>query len=164
VIRKRTVSPYITTSEAAEFWREANHIPCIKLSNGRTITPRQLRQDFVGKPCQCCSKRMVDYSDDTITDIQAESEQRQWFVTDYQGKKRYTQMGPNKFCHPRCVTLDHKLPKSKYPQLMFEFENLQIWCAGCNMAKQNSLTYEFDLAKQSIKNRAKAAIDKIQNM
>jgi 5-methylcytosine-specific restriction endonuclease McrA len=155
---------YIDASDASELWSLSRKLPCIKLPNGRIVTPRELREDFIGKSCQCCNRVMADYSDDTITYAQSEAEKRGWFVTDHEGKKRYTKMGPNKFCAPHCVTLDHKLPKSKYPQLMFNFENLQIWCAGCNTAKLSSVTYEFELTRKEIQNRVKVAIAKIRNL
>lgn len=34
--------------------------------------------------------------------------------------------------------VDHIKPRSKYPKLALEFDNLQVLCAACNLGKSNS--------------------------
>jgi len=44
--------------------------------------------------------------------------------------------------HGIVIHVDHIKPRSKYPQLSLEFENLQLLCSDCNLGKSNK--YETD--------------------
>lgn len=33
------------------------------------------------------------------------------------------------------INVDHIKPRSSYPELALDFDNLQVLCAGCNLAK-----------------------------
>ena len=33
------------------------------------------------------------------------------------------------------INVDHIKPRSSYPELSLEFDNLQVLCAGCNLEK-----------------------------
>jgi 5-methylcytosine-specific restriction endonuclease McrA len=35
------------------------------------------------------------------------------------------------------IHIDHIKPRSKYPELELEFDNLQVLCATCNVKKSN---------------------------
>lgn len=45
--------------------------------------------------------------------------------------------------------VDHIKPKSKYPHLEYEFENLQILCRDCNMGKSNKHEDDFRTEKKT---------------
>ncbi|MDX2255226.1 MAG: HNH endonuclease signature motif containing protein [Pseudanabaenaceae cyanobacterium bins.39] len=42
-------------------------------------------------------------------------------------------------------TIDHKLPRSKYPWLSMSFENLWVICKECNREKSDKDWYEYEL-------------------
>ena len=39
--------------------------------------------------------------------------------------------------------VDHILPRSKHPELALEFDNMQVLCRDCNMAKSNTNTTDW---------------------
>lgn len=48
------------------------------------------------------------------------------------------------YMSPRYTTLDHILPKSHYPHLVLEYNNLQVICLRCNLNKGTSYTYDIE--------------------
>ena len=46
-------------------------------------------------------------------------------------------------CNEAGTHVDHVYPRSKYPHLTLELDNLQIMCAGCNIAKSNDVIVDF---------------------
>ena len=47
------------------------------------------------------------------------------------------------------LPVDHIKPRSKYPELELEFDNLQVLCRECNMGKSNK--YEDDYRESRCK-------------
>ena len=41
------------------------------------------------------------------------------------------------------IHVDHILPRSKHPELALEFDNMQVLCRDCNMAKSNTNTTDW---------------------
>jgi 5-methylcytosine-specific restriction endonuclease McrA len=41
------------------------------------------------------------------------------------------------------IHVDHIKPVSKFPELAFEFDNLQVLCADCNLGKSNRHEHDF---------------------
>jgi 5-methylcytosine-specific restriction endonuclease McrA len=39
--------------------------------------------------------------------------------------------------------IDHIYPRSKYPHLALDFNNLQVLCEECNIGKSNTLIHDF---------------------
>ena len=39
-------------------------------------------------------------------------------------------------------TVDHIMPKSKYPELTYEYSNLEVICRKCNISRSNDTFYE----------------------
>jgi 5-methylcytosine-specific restriction endonuclease McrA len=50
--------------------------------------------------------------------------------------------GRSKRKHGVVIHVDHIKPKSKYPELALEYNNLQLLCEDCNLGKSNK--YETD--------------------
>jgi 5-methylcytosine-specific restriction endonuclease McrA len=67
----------------------------------------------------------------------------EWLKLRYQALKKYgkTCMLCGEVKGP--VHVDHIKPRSKYPQLALDFDNLQILCVKCNLGKSNTDETDF---------------------
>ncbi|MFM7409059.1 MAG: HNH endonuclease [Cuspidothrix sp.] len=51
----------------------------------------------------------------------------------------------NKYREDNGRSIDHKLPRSQYPWLSLEFQNLWVICRNCNLEKGEMHWYEYEL-------------------
>lgn len=51
--------------------------------------------------------------------------------------------------------VDHIKPRSRFPHLQYDFENLQILCADCNLGKSNDDCIDYRKKKQCMTNQSK---------
>ena len=80
------------------------------------LPAKNIRSLGIGKPCACCGKPMT---------------QNKWSQTSVNGWLPEDGWWKN----PRNVTIDHRYPKSLFPELMFEPDNMELVCHKCNQDK-----------------------------
>lgn len=68
------------------------------------------------KPCACCGKTMT---------------RDKWSRTPINGWLQENGWWKN----PRNVNIDHRYPKSLFPELMFDLDNMELICHACNQDK-----------------------------
>lgn len=54
------------------------------------------------------------------------------------------------------ASIDHIKPKSKYPELIFEYSNLEVICLTCNNEKRDDTFYELKRVATAMEARRKA--------
>lgn len=75
-----------------------------------------IRQYGLGKPCACCGKKMT-------RDKWSRIPKNGWLQENGWWK------------NPRNVNIDHRYPKSLFPELMFDLDNMDLICHACNQNK-----------------------------
>jgi hypothetical protein len=75
-----------------------------------------IREYGRGKPCACCGKTMT---------------RDKWSLIPMNGWLQEDGWWKN----PRNVTIDHRYPKSLFPELMFDPDNMELMCHACNQDK-----------------------------
>jgi hypothetical protein len=128
-------------NEIADVWEAGQHQKLIDHPQHGWISPNQYRAEYKGKPCTYCGKIMVHGRDYHCTTSKQEAIKRGYEYTDEQGNKMINQAG-NTYFHPNYVTLDHKLNKARFPEKMFDYDNLQIICWQCNIKKSDNNSFE----------------------
>lgn len=68
---------------------------------------------------------------------------REWKVLRYRALRTYGRICM--LCHSTSgpMHVDHIKPRSKYPELTFDFNNLQILCESCNQGKSDKYEDDF---------------------
>lgn len=80
------------------------------------IPAKNIRQYGLGKPCSCCGKTMT---------------RDKWSKTPINGWLQKDGWWKN----PCDVTIDHRYPKSLFPELIFDLDNMELICFRCNQDK-----------------------------
>lgn len=84
------------------------------------LPARELRRYGSGKPCACCGKIMT-YAQRSSTPVDGWLQEDGW--------------EDGWWKNPRNVTIDHRYPKSLFPDLMFDINNMELICHRCNQDK-----------------------------
>ncbi|PZD71831.1 hypothetical protein C1752_04540 [Acaryochloris thomasi RCC1774] len=110
---------------------DLNSVTILK-PDGSYTSGCQLLNDAHLAPCPCCGKTM--------------------HRTKYLTKRE-------RLTIPRAdrATIDHVLPKSKYPHLAFTYSNLRAICQGCNSKRGNNTFHESEQLLTQMKKRLAAA-------
>lgn len=94
------------------------------------------RQDFVGKKKK--RKKKVRFKKSSSKDFY---KSREWYELRYRVLRVYKAKcmccGRSPQEHGISVHVDHIKPRSKYPKLELNFDNMQVLCAACNLGKSN---------------------------
>lgn len=98
-----------------EYWTEYS---CGRIEVEGLLPADDLREYGKGKLCPCCSKRMVRESFSKLP------------------VKGWLKSG-DKWVHPEQVTIDHRYPKSTFPERMFDPDNFELVCYKCNKEKSD---------------------------
>ena len=126
--------------EIADLWNYNQHLRVISHPQHGLISPNNYRAKYKGKPCPYCGQKM-GHGEDFYTFFQEQAIRRGYEYVDKWGNKKINQAGRQWF-HPHYVTLDHKLNKARFPERMFEHDNLQVICWRCNHEKGDDNAFD----------------------
>ncbi|MGK7918661.1 MAG: HNH endonuclease [Trichodesmium sp.] len=129
-------------SEIQDMWDRHRTIPCIKHPTEGLITPNKYRANKRFKPCPYCGKKMV-HGKQYSTKSKTEARRRGYEYKRADGKLDINQAGSLYF-HQNYVTIDHKLNKARFPEKMFDYDNLEAICWRCNNEKSDNLIFELE--------------------
>jgi 5-methylcytosine-specific restriction endonuclease McrA len=143
-LKKLMLDSLYNAQEINQIWQENRHNSLIKHPEYGWISPNKYRSLFVNKPCPYCGKKMVQ--GDNYSTNSKEIAIKKGYEYQYQnsqGKliKTINQAG-NIYYHINYVTLDHKLNKARFPELLFDFNNLEVICWRCNNEKKDNNAFE----------------------
>lgn len=96
-----------------KFWSDYS-LGCIAIDD--LLSADDIRQYGLGKPCACCGKKMTRDRWSRIP-ISGWLQENGWWK------------------NPRNVTIDHRYPKSLFPEMMFDPDNMELVCHACNQEK-----------------------------
>lgn len=80
------------------------------------LPANDIRKFGFGKPCACCGQIMT-------RDRRSQTPIKGWLWVG------------SGWQNPRNVTIDHRYPKSLFPELMFDSDNMELMCLMCNQDK-----------------------------
>lgn len=143
-------------ADIADLWSASKNADVIDHPSLGKISPNTYRSKFQNKPCPFCGKKMVHGSSHRTTNKQTAIDSGYSYV-DSSGKTVINQAG-NTYFHPHYVTLDHKLNKARFPEKMFEFNNLQIICWKCNLRKGDNNAFEIQHNLETIQSLTAEAL------
>ncbi|PZV27871.1 MAG: HNH endonuclease [Snowella sp.] len=139
------------SSDINRIWRDNASQPVICHPQKGWISPNKYREIGKNRPCPYCAKKMVYGKDRYSTPSLQEAVKRGYEYLDNQGIKKINQIGNgNLYFHPNYVTLDHKINKARCPELMFNYDNLEIICWKCNNEKSDNNAFELQFNHQYI--------------
>jgi hypothetical protein len=140
-INKKELSSLYKGCDIADIWQASLNIQIIIHPNLGKISPNDFRSRHNGRPCPFCGKKMVHGKPAHSTKSKQEAIDRSYQYLDEQGNRTINRIGHTYF-HPHYVTLDHKLNKARFPEKMFDFDNLQAVCWKCNHIKSDNNAFE----------------------
>lgn len=140
-------------------WKEGQSSKLIKHPQYGLISPNKYRAVSQGKPCPFCGKHMVHGQISHSTLSKDEAIERGYQYINGLGEKFINHVG-SRYFHPHYVTLDHKVNKARCPELMFEYDNLQIMCWKCNINKGDNNAYELEHSFGFVKDLGKDALQR----
>jgi 5-methylcytosine-specific restriction endonuclease McrA len=146
-----------------EIWNLMSSHPIIQHPEFGLISPSQYRAKFHGKVCPFCGEKMVHGRLLHSTPLKKTAIDRGYEYLDKTGKKHIHKAG-GRYFHPHYVTLDHKINKARCPELMFEYDNLQIMCWKCNREKGDNNNYEIEISLDFADDLAKSALEKYKTL
>ena len=140
-VNKKEVSSLYNGCDIADIWQASLNLKVIVHPNLGKITPNHFRSMHNGKLCPFCAKRMVHGQSTYSTQSKQEAIDRDYHYMDAQENTTFNRIG-NRYFHPHYVTLDHKLNKARFPEKMFDYDNLQAVCWKCNCIKSDNNAFE----------------------
>jgi len=141
-INKQHLVSLYESDEIANLWRESCNRTVIDHPKHGWISPNSYRAKYAGKPCPLCSRKMVHGKEIYSTPSKKEAIKR-GYEYEVDGETRINQTG-DRYFHPHYVSLDHKLNKARFPDKMFDPDNLQVICWKCNNLKGDNNAYELE--------------------
>lgn len=156
---KQELAALYISAEINEIWRAGQNYPVINHPIFGRISPNQYRTKYHQKPCPFCGQKMVHGQSVHSTPKRQEAITRGYQYIDRKGKKVINQVG-NLYFHPHYVSLDHKLNKARFPERMFDYNNLQIMCWKCNNLKGDNNAYEIQHSLSCIQDLIKTTIER----
>ena len=128
------------TNDIAQLWKSAQSLAVINHPKYGKITPNEYRAMYKGKPCPYCGKKMAH---GRVFKVFSEQEaiKKGYKYIDKNGNPEINHIG-SVFFHPNYVTLDHKLNKARFPEKLFDYDNLEIMCWKCNHEKGDDNSFE----------------------
>ena len=119
-----------------QIWKENANARLIEHPQLGLISANALRAKFADTPCPHCSK-VMKHGSPYKTQGRAEAIVRQFYYFDQDGNKHFCRIG-NTYFSAQYVTLDHKLNKARFPNKMFDADNLEAICFRCNQIKSDN--------------------------
>jgi hypothetical protein len=160
LINKDYLKTLYLSYEISRVWRICQNEKVIEHSQLGLISPNELRSYFANTPCPFCGEIMV-HGKKYSTSSQSEAIARGYQYINKENKKSINRAG-NTYFHPNYITLDHKMNKARFPDLMFECSNLKAVCWRCNQEKGDNNNYEVELIYDSYHLLAKETLEKFK--
>lgn len=131
IAKSKILNPVTTKTDWS--WKpQKNDIPPIKIKTGKIKKDRGFKR---------LKRQLVCKKDDN--DFYSSREWKSMRVRVLEKYQCVCMMcGRSPKTHGVAVHVDHIKPRSKYPELSLDFENLQVLCEECNVGKSNK--YETD--------------------
>lgn len=152
--------------EIERLWRKSRFEPVINHPQYGWISPNEYRAKYAGKPCPFCGQKMVQ-GKDTYSTLSKEDAIKRGYEYEVDGEKRFNkvEIGPPehnryRYFHPHYISLDHKLNKARFPDKMFDSDNLQAMCWKCNNEKGNNNAYELEQTFDYIEDLANESLNR----
>lgn len=142
-LKKLMLDSLYDSQEISEVWQNNQNKPLIKHPQQGWISPNQYRSMYAGKPCPYCGKKMVQGQNEYATINKNLAKKRGYEYKNSQGNLTINRIG-NIYYHPNYVTLDHKMNKVRFPELLFYFDNLEVICWRCNNEKKDNNAFEIE--------------------
>ncbi|MEM8672790.1 MAG: HNH endonuclease [Cyanobacteria bacterium P01_G01_bin.67] len=130
------LSPLFDSKKISLIWKENSHEKLIDHPQYGMISPNELRAKFADTPCPHCDT-IMKHGESYKTSDQEEAIARKFYYFDSYGHRHFCKIG-NVYFSDRYVTLDHKLNKARFPNKMFDVENLEAVCWKCNHIKSDN--------------------------
>lgn len=131
------------SKKISNIWNDCQNTALINHPQRGWISPNQYRNLYAGKPCPYCGKKMVQDQEQYSTVSKEVALQRGYRYKNSKGKLTFNRIG-NIYFHPNYITIDHKMNKARFPELMFKFENLEAICWRCNIEKKDNNAFELE--------------------
>lgn len=141
VIKELMLESLYEYGEIQQVWKNNRNNSLIKHPQQGWISPNKYRSMYANKPCPYCAKKMVQGKDEYSTNNINIAKKRKYEYVNSQGILTINQ-AENTYYHPNYVTLDHKLNKTRFPELLFDFKNLEVICWRCNNEKKDNNSFE----------------------
>lgn len=126
-----------------EIWQKNQDIPLINHDEKGWISPNEFRSLSKNKPCPYCGKKMVQGQEKYSTISKQVAIERGYGYKNSHGNIIFNRIG-NIYYHPNYITLDHKMNKARFPELMFDVNNLEAICWRCNQEKKDNNAFEIE--------------------
>ena len=156
---KEYLAKLYDTKEIKNIWSQGQSLALIEHPEFGLISPNQYRAKFNNKCCPFCAKRMVHGRSIHTTKIRQEAINRGYQFEDRDGNNTIIKMGVYYF-HPHYVSLDHKTNKTRCPELMFDYNNLQIMCIRCNRKKGDDNTFDSNILFEIVSDLAEESLNR----
>ena len=165
-INKNYLQALYRGSDINEIWQFYQNKRVIEHPKLGLITPNEYRQNYHGKPCPFCGKKMVHGKVHYSTQSKQEAISRGYQYKNVNGKNYINHAGqfPCLYFHPHYVTLDHKVNKARCPELLFEVSNLQIMCWKCNQEKSDNNNFEAEHTSNFVSDLSVEALNKYKEL
>lgn len=143
ILNKLRLAGLYDSKKINEIWHSHQNIPLINHPQQGWISPNKFRSLYDNKPCPYCGKKMVKGGEKYSTLSKEIALKRGYRYRNSQGNLTFNRIG-NVYYHPNYITLDHKMNKARFPELMFDFENLEAICWVCNQEKKDNNAFELE--------------------
>lgn len=148
------------SKDITDIWNASQSLRAINHPQHGVISPNQYRAMAHGKPCPYCGQKMKHGSQfKTISRKQAIDRGYQYI--NKQGQN-YINSAGSCFFHPNYVTLDHRLNKARFPEKLFDYDNLQIMCWRCNLEKGDNNIFDLQHTYEYLDALADEALERYQ--
>lgn len=134
-------------------WRENRNQKVINHPQYGMISPNQLRAKSADTPCPHCST-IMKHGRAYKTTNREEAIARKFYYFDSEGNRHFCKIGRTYFS-PQYVTLDHKLNKARFPNKMFDADNLEAVCWKCNHIKSDNNLFGILKTRANSRKRSK---------
>ena len=142
-LEKLSLASLYDSKEINNLWNKHKNTPLINHPQHGWISPNSYRSLHKDKPCPYCGKKMVQGKEKYSTTNKKIAVQRGYEYKNSQGESTINQAGYT-YYHPNYVSLDHKMNKARFPELLFDYNNLEVICWRCNLEKKDNNAFEIE--------------------
>lgn len=144
ILKKLRLASLYDSKKIINIWNSYQDKAIINHPHYGWISPNYYRSVYKNKPCPYCGKKMVQ-GNEYRTNSKEIAINRGYEYKNSKGQLTINKIyGRNIYFHPNYITLDHKMNKARFPQLMFNFSNLEVICWRCNNEKQDNNAFEIE--------------------
>lgn len=157
-IDKKYLSTLYKFEEINQVWQDHQNKDVIEHPKFGLISPNKLRVKYKEKPCPYCGKKMVNGKDLFTTTSKEEAYLRKWQYT--KGIEKIINQADNFYFHPNYTSIDHILNKARFPEKMFDYDNLQVICWKCNNLKGDNNNFDSEQIQKCLDSLTETALEK----